>query len=100
MADLNEMLDELLKGKKPDEILGKDGVLKELTKRLVERALEGEMTHHLGYAKHAPDGHNSGNSRNGKSSKRVKGDSGELDIAVPRRKGDLAGHRGRVSPSC
>jgi len=84
MANLNKMLDELLKGKKPDEILGKDGVLKELTRRLVERALEGEMTHHLGYAKHAPDGHNSGNSRNGKSSKRVKGDSGELDIAVPR----------------
>ncbi len=84
MADINEMLDELLKGKKPDEILGKDGVLKELTKRLVERALEGEMTHHLGYEKHALDGHNSGNSRNGKSSKRVKGDSGELEIAVPR----------------
>jgi len=84
MADINEMLDELLKGKKPDEILGKDGVLKQLTKRLVERALEGEMTHHLGYEKHAPDGRNSGNSRNGKSSKRVKGDSGELDVAVPR----------------
>jgi len=84
MADIDKMLDELIKGKKPDEILGKDGVLKELTKRLVERALEGEMTHHLGYEKHAPDGRNSGNSRNGKSSKSVKGDSGELDISVPR----------------
>ncbi len=84
MADINEMLDELLKGKKPDEILGKDGVLKELTKRLVERALEGEMTHHLGYEKHAADGRNGGNSRNGKSSKRVQGDSGELELAVPR----------------
>jgi putative transposase len=84
MADIDKMLDELIKGKKPDEILGEDGVLKELTKRLVERALEGEMTHHLGYEKHAPDGKNSGNSRNGKSSKRVKGDSGELDVAVPR----------------
>jgi len=84
MADIDKMLDELIKGKKPDEILGKDGVLKELTKRLVERALEGEMTHHLGYEKHAPDGNNSGNSRNGKSSKSVKADSGELEISVPR----------------
>jgi putative transposase len=42
------------------------------------------MTHHLGYEKHAPDGRNCGNSRNGKSSKRVKGDSGELELAVPR----------------
>ena len=82
--DTDKLLDELLKGKKPEEILGDEGLLKDLTKRLVERALEGEMTDHLGYDRHASDGHNSGNSRNGKSSKRVKGSFGEVEIDVPR----------------
>lgn len=82
--ETDRMLDELLKGKKPEEILGKEGLLKELTKRLVERALEGEMTEHLGYERHAPEGKNSGNSRNGKSPKTVTGDSGKLEIDVPR----------------
>ena len=86
MADpdpVDKMLDELLKGKKPEEILGQEGLLKELTKRLVERALEGEMTAHLGYEKHAPEGRNTGNSRNGKSKKTVITDSGEMAIEVP-----------------
>jgi putative transposase len=48
MADVDRFLDELLKAKKPQEILGEDGVLKDLTRRLVERALEGELTDHLG----------------------------------------------------
>ncbi|MBW1732507.1 MAG: hypothetical protein JRH08_16335 [Deltaproteobacteria bacterium] len=47
----DELLDELIEGRKPEEILGESGLLKELTKRLVERALEGELTAHLGYAK-------------------------------------------------
>lgn len=81
---VDRMLDELLKGKKPEEILGERGLLKELTKRLVERVLQGEMTSHLGYEKHAPEGRNSGNSRNGTFSKTVIGDSGELAIDVPR----------------
>ena len=62
--DTDRMLDELLKGKKPNELLGEGGVLKQLTKRLVERALEGQMTTHLGYEKNSPEGKNSGNSRN------------------------------------
>jgi putative transposase len=82
--ETDKLLDELLKGKKPEEILGDEGLLKDLTKRLVERALEGEMTDHLGYDRHAPSGHNSGNSRNGKTSKRVKGSFGEVEIDVPR----------------
>jgi putative transposase len=82
--EVDRMLDELIKGKKPEEILGADGVLRQLTKRLVERALEGEMTHHLGYKKHAVEGHNTGNSRNGKTRKRVTTESGDLDISVPR----------------
>ena len=93
MADrdaVDKMLDELLKGKKPEEILGQGGLARELTKRLVERALQGEMTAHLGYEKHAPEGRNSGNSRNGATPKTVLDDSGELTIEVPRdRNGDF-----------
>lgn len=59
-----ELLDELLKDyKSPEDMFGHDGLLQQLTKAVVERALQGEMTHHLGYEKHSPDGHNSGNSR-------------------------------------
>ena len=60
----DELLAELVKGKSPEEILGEGGVLKQLTKRLVENALEGEMTEHLGYEPHAPEGKHTGNSRN------------------------------------
>lgn len=55
-----------------------------MTRRLVERVLEGEMTAHLGYEKHAQEGRDGGNSRNGKTSKRVKTDSAEMGIEVPR----------------
>lgn len=82
--EVDKLLDEMLKGKTPEEILGEGGVLKGLTKRLVERALEGEMTTHLGYEKHAPEGRNSGNSRNGATGKRVLTGEGELEIEVPR----------------
>ena len=52
----DELLAELVKGKSPEEILGEGGILKQLTKRLVENALEGEMTEHLGYEPHAAEG--------------------------------------------
>jgi putative transposase len=81
---VDKALDELLKGKKPEEILGEGGLAKQLTKRLVDRALQGEMTAHLGYEKHSPEGYNSGNSRNGLTRKRVLTDTGELTIEVPR----------------
>lgn len=80
-----ELLDELLKDyKSPEDMFGDDGLLQQLTKAVVERALRGEMTHHLGYEKHDPAGRNSGNSRNGKSSKTIKGKRGQLQIDVPR----------------
>jgi putative transposase len=51
-----ELIDELLKEyKKPEDILGEEGLLKQLTKAILERALEGELTHHLGYEKHSAD---------------------------------------------
>jgi len=82
--ELNAILDRLVKGKAPEEIMGQGGLVKDLTRRLVERVLEGEMTAHLGYEKHAHEGRNGGNSRNGKTGKRVKADSAEIDIEVPR----------------
>ena len=80
-----ELLDELLKDyKSPEDMFGNDGLLQQLTKAVVERALQGEMTHHLGYEKHSSAGHNSGNSRNGKSKKTIKGKRGQIEIEVPR----------------
>jgi putative transposase len=70
----NEVIDELLKGyQKPEDIIGENGLLKQLTKALLERAMSAEMSCHLGYDKHDPVGHNSGNSRNGASAKRSRG---------------------------
>jgi putative transposase len=77
------LLDELI-SQSGGELLGPSGLIKQLTKALLERMLEGELTHHLGYEKHDPAGHNSGNSRNGKSKKTLKGGSGEMTIEVPR----------------
>jgi putative transposase len=70
--------------KSPEDLIGENGLLKRLTKKLVEGALGAEMTHHLGYEKHAPAGQGSGNSRNGASPKTLKGDFGEVVIEVPR----------------
>jgi putative transposase len=85
MAIKPELVDELLKDcNSPDDLLGQDGLLQQLTKALVERALQGELTHHLGYDKHSPEGNNTGNSRNGSSPKTVKGKRGQLQIDVPR----------------
>jgi putative transposase len=81
---LESALDELLKGKTTEEIVGPNGLLKQLTKALVERAMNAEMSHHLGYEKHAIEGRGSGNSRNGKSRKKVQGDFGSVEIEVPR----------------
>lgn len=85
MAITDELLDQLIAGyKKPEDLIGENGLLKELTKRLLERAMQAEMTDHLGYGKSDPAGNNSGNSRNGSYKKKLKGDFGELDLAVPR----------------
>jgi putative transposase len=81
----HELIDRLLLDyEKPEDIIGENGLLKQLTKALVERALAAELTTHLGYEKHSVSGHKSGNSRNGASSKRLKGDFGTVEIEVPR----------------
>lgn len=80
-----ELIDKLLENyQRPEDLIGENGLLKQLTKALVERALNAELTHHLGYEKHDAAGQGSGNSRNGVSRKTLKGDFGEVDIEVPR----------------
>ena len=80
-----KVLDELIKDyKKPEDLIGETGLLKQLTKALIERALDAELTQHLGYEKHDPAGYHSGNSRNGASAKTVQGEFGEITIETPR----------------
>ena len=79
---LQAMAEELAKDvKTPDDLNQLSAFLTKLT---VEAALKGEMSHHLGYDKSELEGHNSGNSRNGYSSKKLKGDHGEIDLQTPR----------------
>jgi len=81
----NELIDNLLKNyKKPEDLVGENGLLKQLTKQLLERAMAAEMTEHVGYDKHDAAGNNSGNSRNGNSAKTIKGTFGELALETPR----------------
>ena len=80
-----ELLSQLLANyQNPEDLIGENGLLKELTKRLVERALDTEMTEHLGHDKHQSVGNAKGNTRNGRSRKTLKGEFGELPIEVPR----------------
>ena len=85
----HDVPEELLAGllanyQKPEDLIGEDGLLKHLTKLVVERALEAEMTEHLGHGKNEPVANGAGNTRNGKSRKTLKGEFGELPIEVPR----------------
>lgn len=80
-----DLVDKLLAGRtKPEQIIGEHGLLKQLTKAVLERVLEAEMNEHLGYERHDPAGYNSGNSRNGKTRKKLKGSFGEIDLQTPR----------------
>jgi len=71
----------LAEGRKPEDV---HALLKQITKAVVERAMQAEMTQHLGYERHDPAGNNSGNSRNGVTRKTLKGDFGEVEIETPR----------------
>jgi putative transposase len=85
----DEVIDGLLKqGRTAEDI---NGLLKQFTKAVLERAMQAEMTEHLGYAKHDASGHNSGNSRNGVTRKTLKGEFGEVELETPRdRNGEFA----------
>ena len=81
---LDKIVEELTRNATAAELANDPSVLRELQKRLVEAALKAEMTDHLGYEKHSADGDNTGNSRNGTSSKKILDASGEFVIDVPR----------------
>lgn len=70
--------------KKPEDLIGENGLLKQLTKLLVEKALDAELTEHLGHGKNELVANAAGNTRNGKSRKTLKGDFGHLPIEIPR----------------
>jgi len=78
-----ELIDELI-ATSGGSLIGPDGLVKSLTKALVERMLTGELNHHPGYEKHDVAGYGTGNSRNGTSRKTLKGEAGEMAIEVPR----------------
>jgi putative transposase len=78
----DELLDELLKqGRTAEDV---NSLLQQITKAVLERALQGELTEHLGYSKHDPAGINTGNSRNGATRKTLQGDLGEIELETPR----------------
>jgi transposase-like protein len=82
---IDQLLDNInFKGLTQDEVVGKDGIIKQLTGRILQRALEAEITEHLGYEKNSNTGDNSGNSRNGHTEKTVLLENQNALIDVPR----------------
>ena len=83
--ELLKLADSLLANyKKPEDLIGENGLLKQLTKMLVPRALEVEMAEHLGHSKGESVSNSTGNTRNGHSAKTLHGDFGELPLDIPR----------------
>jgi len=83
--DLDAAIDTLLKTyKTPEEIIGENGLLQQLTKAVLQRALQAEMTLHLGHEKHSAVSNKGGNARNGSSAKTIKGEFGTMPIEIPR----------------
>ena len=82
----DEVIDQVMAGVDSGglQLLGPDGVLAELTKRLLDRAMDEELTDHLGYERGDAGGRRSGNNRNGTSAKTVLTEVGAVDLAVPR----------------
>jgi len=85
MAITKEVLDELLKEYKgPDDFYGPEGLIKQLSKALIERAMQAELTEQIGYEKNETGEKPTENRRNGKSSKTLRTDQGPMEIEVPR----------------
>ncbi len=85
----HDLLDELIRehlaeNKHPRELLEEGGLLKQLTKQLVQKCLEAEMDTHLGYEKNERAGKGSENRRNGYSKKTLKSEQGEVELGIPR----------------
>src|SRR5262245_24801943 len=84
MPSLERIQQELASAKSIDDFFGKDGIFARLFATTLEHMLEAELTAQLGYERYAPEGRNSGNSRNGKRSRKVRTSAGETAIELPR----------------
>lgn len=84
MPSTEEVMSKLSEVTSPDDFFGADGIFSQLFAKTMEQMLEAELTDHLGYEKYEAKGRNSGNSRNGHYSKKVKTSAGEAEIQVPR----------------
>jgi transposase-like protein len=84
MPSVERIQQELARAKSVDDFFGKDGIFARLFADTLEQMLEAELTAHLGYPRHAPEGRNSGNSRNGKRTRQLRTSTGDTTIQVPR----------------
>ena len=82
-ADLAEAMEKAFSSN-TEAVMGQHGLMNQLRKRVVEAMLDGELTNHLGYAPHDPAGHETGNSRNEYTAKKVQSKDGVLELEVPR----------------
>src|SRR5262245_53583577 len=81
MPSVERVQQELASANCPDDFFGKDGIFARLFADTLEQMLQAELTAHLGYEPHAPEGRNSGNSRNGKRSRKLRTSNGDATIA-------------------
>ena len=81
---IDNFLSKIEDAKTYEDLMGKNGAIKELLKDSLEGMLDAELSEHLGYEKNSPSGNKSGNSRNGSSSKSIKTEEGKLDLKIPR----------------
>jgi len=80
-----EILDELMREyKNPEDLIGEEGLLKQLTKALLEKAMASELTQELGYEKHDKEAAKGKNRRNGTTKKTVRSKHGEIALDIPR----------------
>lgn len=93
----------MAKCKNMEDMMGKNGLFKRMLKEMTEQMLEGELTGHLGYEKHAAKGRKSGNSRNGRTGKKVRTELGEISLRLRRfwsENGFFAEHNGVCAARC
>lgn len=81
---IEQLRADLKKAKTYGDLMGENGAIKKIIKASLEGMLDAELTEHLGYEKYSPAGKNNGNSRNGKTSKTLRNDNGEIELTVPR----------------
>ena len=84
LPDPEELAKELAKAETIDDFYGKDGIFARMFSKTIEQMLETELTEELGYERYEPEGRNSGNSRNGHYTRKMRTSGGDAEIQVPR----------------